>query len=119
MPHSNNKRTEQIVGKRKIPPGAIPFDQPCELGYHCPVCKYPMFHGDYPDERLYWSEYNGFIWCSVCNKDYPACICYNEQSGIPQFMRDQYPDCETPADFATEIYLASIEKVKIAENGDV
>ena len=74
MKFSINKDAEKIVGKRDIPYNSIIFDEPCELGYHCPVCKYSDPEGGF-DERLYWSEYNGFIWCSVCNKDYPSALC--------------------------------------------
>jgi hypothetical protein len=31
--------------------------------------------GDHYDERLHWSEYEAFIWCSICNVDYPSCMC--------------------------------------------
>lgn len=72
-PNSKNERAEKVVGLR--PTGYQPLDYPCELGYHCPVCKYKaIVKGNY-DERLEWSEYNGFIWCRVCNKDYPSCLC--------------------------------------------
>lgn len=72
--YSKNDYAEKVVGKRNLPPNAHIFDFPCELGYHCPVCKYENPKDDY-DERLDWSEYEGFIWCSVCNKDYPSCLC--------------------------------------------
>ena len=72
MNYSTNEEAERIVGKRKLPKNSIIFDQPYELNYHCPVCKYKnIVNGNY-DQRLEWSEYNGFIWCSVCNKDYPT-----------------------------------------------
>lgn len=74
MKTSVNKLAERIVGKRKVEPNTIIFDQPCEVGYHCPVCKEVHPEGDY-DERLQWSEYNGFVWCSVCNEDYPSALC--------------------------------------------
>ena len=51
------------------------FDQPRELGYHCPVCQYPQVSDGNYDERLFWSEYESFIWCAVCNRDYPSCLC--------------------------------------------
>lgn len=73
MDYSKNDRAEQLLGKR--PTGVQPFDQPCELGYHCPVCKYKLLvKGEY-DERLHWSEYECFLWCSVCNRDYPTMLC--------------------------------------------
>lgn len=72
--YSVNKLAEKIVGKR-VPFVGIFLDQPCEFGYHCPVCKYKhIVKGNY-DERLSWSEYNGFVWCSVCNKDFPSALC--------------------------------------------
>lgn len=71
--YSKNARAEKIMGFR--PTDAQPIDFPVELGYKCPVCDYvPEVNGEY-DERLSWSEYNGFIWCSVCNKDYPSALC--------------------------------------------
>ena len=52
-----------------------------------------LFKGNY-DERLEWSEYQGFIWCSVCNKDYPSVLC------MPKSRIDE----------ATHIYLDCIEE---------
>ena len=88
---SKDKKAEKLVGLRKeyYPLNAIPFDQPCELGYHCPVCKYKLsYKGNY-DERLNWSEYQGFLWCEICNKDYPSALC------MPNIDRaiDIYLDC--------------------------
>jgi len=72
--NSTDEFAEQIVGKRRPIRGIILF-QPCEEGYHCPVCKYEnVVDGEF-DQRLHWSEYNGFLWCQVCNKDYPSAIC--------------------------------------------
>lgn len=70
---SKNARAEQLLGLRRT--DCIPFDQPCELGYHCPVCQYPHTSGENYDERLHWSEYESMVWCSVCNVDYPSCLC--------------------------------------------
>ena len=71
--YSKNDKAEQVMGRR--PEGVMALDLPCELGYHCPICKYKlMVKGNY-DERLHWSEYNGFIWCEVCNRDYPSVLC--------------------------------------------
>lgn len=74
-PFSKNELAEHLVGRR--PEGVMPIDQPCELGlgYHCPVCKYPLIVDEQYDERLFWSEYQGFLWCAVCNRDYPSCLC--------------------------------------------
>ncbi len=86
---SKNKRAGEIVGFRSTSGICLSF--PCEFGYHCPVCEYEVEnHGEY-DERLHWSEYNGFVWCDVCTVDYPTCI------------------CEKDPKKATEIYLSCIK----------
>ena len=74
--YSKNERAEKIVGLRPVKPNTIVIDLPCELGYHCPVCKYDTVDdkGNF-DERLHWSEYSSFIWCQVCNRDYPSALC--------------------------------------------
>jgi hypothetical protein len=87
--YSKNDRAEKIVGKRMA--NGIIIDFPCELDYHCPVCKYEQVKDGNYDERLDWSEYEGFIYCHKCNKDYPSCLCM--------------PDKEK----ATKIYLDCIE----------
>jgi uncharacterized protein YbaR (Trm112 family) len=104
---SKNKRAQEIVGLRDIPPNAIPIDQPCELGYHCPVCKYKHFRGTHMDwdERLEWSEYEGFLWCSVCNKDYPSCLCIPMGEPLPGFLKKKFA-----ADYAIEIYLDAVDR---------
>lgn len=89
-------RTEKAMGLRPL--GLIPIDQPCELGYHCPVCKYDLvIDGNY-DERLEWSEYNSFLWCHQCNRDYPSALCM--------------PDI----DRAIEIFLSTIEDINTIED---
>ena len=95
---SKNERAEKIVGLR--PTGVQPIDFPCELGYHCPVCKYELIVGGNYDERLYWSEYNGFIYCYTCNKDYPSALC------MPDINR------------AIEIYLDCVEVAIKLNQGD-
>ena len=79
-PVSKNDRAEDLVGKRfenfeDQGRGVVPIDEPVELGFHCPVCEYPRVVGGTFDERLLWSEYEGFLWCAVCNQDYPSCLC--------------------------------------------
>jgi len=87
---SINKRAKKIVWNRKV--NWIPIDQPCELWYTCPVCKNKNIVDWKFDERLAWSEYEWFLWCRVCNKDYPSCLC-----------------CWDDIDKATNIYLDCIE----------
>ncbi len=68
---STNERAEKLVGRRDeyLSEGTIIFDAPLELGYICPACKFEQ------DEYLEWSEYQGFIWCGRCDKDYPSALC--------------------------------------------
>ena len=87
--YSINKDAERIVGRRKT--NMMYIDEPCELGYHCPVCRYEIEVDGVYDERLTWSEYNGFVWCEKCNRDYPSALCM--------------PDAE----LATDIFLRSVE----------
>lgn len=97
--YSTNELAEKIVGKREPSRGVI-FDQPAELGFCCPVCKNKTDDGKNFDERLHWSEYNGFLWCSVCNKDYPT------------------PLCQPNIDKAIETYLCCVldaQKLKMKE----
>ena len=77
---SKNIRAGKLMGMRKT--DAIILDQPCELGYHCPVCVYRQMSpdGEMYDERLSWSEYNSFIWCEVCDFDYPSALCLPRDS---------------------------------------
>jgi len=63
---STRDLTAQIVGLRKDDGHTL--DAPGELGFHCPVCQYSLFHDDEYDARLKWSQYNGFLSCSVCEK---------------------------------------------------
>ena len=73
---SKNPRAEQVMGLRRT--GVTYINEPCEEGYHCPVCQYELGtgrKGDNFDERLMWSEYNYFLWCSVCNRDFPSVLC--------------------------------------------
>lgn len=89
--NSENKRAEKIVWLRKC--DWIIIDEPCELGYHCPVCEYPQIQWHWYDERLTRSEYNAFLRCSVCNKDYPSFLCM--------------PDL----DKATDLFLDYVESI--------
>lgn len=83
--YSKNEKAEKVVGLRYVKEGMVIFDAPCELGYICPVCKNEQW-----DDRLEWSEYNTFLWCSVCNKDYPSVLCQ--------------PDIDKAIDIYLEVY---------------
>ena len=69
---SNNELAAEIIGIREE---GQPLDAPGELGFHCPVCQYPLFHDGEYDERLTWGQYNGFLQCSACDKEYPSTLC--------------------------------------------
>lgn len=89
--YSKNERAEKLVGKRMA--DGIIIDFPAELDYHCPVCKYEQENseGNY-DERLDWSEYNGFIYCHKCNKDYPSCLCMPDKEKAIKIYLDCIED---------------------------
>jgi hypothetical protein len=91
--YSKSERAEAVMGLRPVKPNTIIIDEPCELGYHCPTCKYEIVTDGNFDERLHWSEYNSFLWCEVCNKDYPSALCQ--------------PDI----DKAIEAFLSTVEDV--------
>lgn len=71
--HSKNERAGRLMGLR---PDAVALQEPSELGYRCPVCQnLPRLPSGELDPRLTWSEYNAFVWCEVCDRDYPSCLC--------------------------------------------
>lgn len=108
MSYSKNERAKKIVGLRDMH-GVIPFDFPCELSYRCPVCLNKPYDGESGnfDERLDWSEYNGFLWCRKCNKDFPACMCIDLTAKLPDFVTDK-----SAVDYAIDIYLSCVESAK-------
>lgn len=98
--YSKNERAAEVVGLRPRVNGII-FDQPAELGYRCPVClnkSYDETIGQF-DLRLEWGEYNGFLWCSVCNFDFVSALCVPNLNTIEGCKK------------AIEIYLSCIEDV--------
>jgi len=107
MEYSKNELAEKIVGKRDLPEGTIIFDQPFELGYHCPVCDYDIEKNGEFDERLTWSEYNGFVFCYTCNKDYPTCFCIPLSAPLPGYV-----SADHPINYAIDIYLRSVADAK-------
>lgn len=94
-PYSTNANAERLMGRREIE-GKVIIDLPCELGYHCPVCEYETLQGGSYDERLDWSEYNSFLYCHVCDRDYPSALCHSIE-----------PSEWTPS--SIDIYLRTVE----------
>ena len=78
-------RGEQMtfdLTKLKKRDGSTPINIPAELDYYCPIChktckicdgtkKFKPIH----DETLEFSEYEGFMWCPVCEIDIPSFLC--------------------------------------------
>ncbi|MGO3878234.1 MAG: hypothetical protein ACTJHM_03755 [Agrococcus casei] len=87
--YSTNDHAERVMGRRIIngPVGVILF-APVELGYSCPIHKQSIEHSA---ETLHWSEYNSFLWCELCDRDYPSAL------------------CATDLDHAITVYLNSVE----------
>lgn len=98
---SKNERAESVMGRR---PEGTPFDMPSELGYTCPICG-PQGPERSEDERLDWSEYNGFLWCQACNIDIPSCFCIpfvpNMPEDKPSWVNDGIRD-------AINVYLDTV-----------
>lgn len=71
--HSTNERAERLLGRRDEhgPVGLVLF-APVEMGYACPIHKQSI---DKDPDSLHWSEYNSFLWCEHCNRDYPSALC--------------------------------------------
>jgi uncharacterized protein YbaR (Trm112 family) len=115
---SKNDRAHQVMGKRRT--DVIPFDQPCELGYWCPVCRFPSLtinartgEPEY-DERLHWSEYKGFLWCEVCDFDYPSALCVPLHAE-PDPVR---PWVKAGRDAAVSVFLDQIEANRQSETAE-
>lgn len=77
-PYSKNDRAEALMGRR------LPQDQqealalffPDEFGYCCPVHHDAQkLKKEFADPTLFFSEYNGFLWCALCGLDYPTALC--------------------------------------------
>lgn len=93
---SKNEKAKAIVWLRQDARKWIFIDEPCELGYHCPLCKYKQEVDGHFDERLKRSEYNGFLRCSVCNKDYPSCLCMPDIDNAIDIYLDCVLDTKQP-----------------------
>lgn len=86
--HGKQPFAEKIVGRRLTPeqeagtePAPLMYNiGPTDLALHCPV------HPDAPPETLNWSEYEGFVWCELCEWDWPSPRCidiFSEPDGDP------------------------------------
>ena len=89
---SADARAERLMGRRDDagPIGVILFS-PAERGYRCPKHDEPGEQDDAVSGQLQWSEYNGFVWCPLCNRDYPSALC-----------------CGEDLDRAVEVYLDTV-----------
>lgn len=101
---STNERAEQLMGRRG--PGQ-PFDIPCEQGYRCPVCLVEEVGRE--DEALHWSEYNGFLWCERCNRDYPSVLCVPLVERSPDEPKYRHA---IGVDAAVSVFLDTVEQAK-------
>jgi hypothetical protein len=84
---SENLEAEKIFGRRIK---GTPFQLPFELDYACPLCTTGIHEGisvfdkqgniKEAFQRLEFSEYNYFMWCSKCNLDIPSFLCLTPKS---------------------------------------
>lgn len=97
--YSTDDRAELIMGKRDVSPNTVLLFAPVEQGYACPV------HGiedeDQLGDTLHWSEYNAYLWCEPCNKDYPSALC---ATGGSYNHRD-----ESTIDTQIRVYLDTVQ----------
>ena len=100
--YSRNERAEKLVGFRDVKGATVIINFPGEMGFKCPVCKNQAYSEEYGmyDERLEWSEYNGFLWCSVCNFDFVSALC------VPNL--DTIEGCKK----ANDIFLRIVEDAR-------
>lgn len=72
---SVNDRAEKLLGRRDDdgPIGIVLFS-PSEQGFRCPVHQRTA-EQEYEVQTLEWSEYNAFLWCELCDRDYPSALC--------------------------------------------
>ena len=97
---SKNSVAKAVMGYRNEGrPGATALFGPAELGYACPVC------GNENADRLYWSEYSGFIWCEECNLDFPSCL--GVKYSPPAIGQEPLNDRER-VELQTEIFLKTV-----------
>ncbi len=115
METSKNELAEKVVGKRNL--AGNPIDFPVELGYKCPLCgdtykTWPANGKDIEgvDERLEWSEYEGFLWCSECNIDIPSCLCVPNLTSLEGIERQDYQN--NGLKDAIEIFLKTVQFAK-------
>lgn len=105
--YSTNDRAEELMGRRLTPEeeqtGVLPFDYPVELGFQCPIHKRTLDDdAEYP--MLQWSEYNAFLWCSECDRDWPSALCV-PLDAEPDPERDWY---NAGPDMAISVYLDTV-----------
>ena len=94
--YSRNERAEKLVGFRDVKGATVIINFPGEMGFKCPVCKNQAYSEEYGmyDERLEWSEYNGFLWCSVFNQDYPSVLCQPDINKAIEIYLDCIEDAQ-------------------------
>lgn len=99
---SVNERAERLLGRRDANgPIGIFLDWPVELGYQCPVLGHQQTEADITvlvPPTLHWSEYNAFLWCEKCNRDYPSALCTGLSTDDPAQLER-----------AIDVYLDTIE----------
>ena len=99
---SLNERAESLLGRRDEdgPIGIVLFE-PVELVYRCPVHARTL---DEQEQRqtLFWSEYRSFLWCAICDCDYPSALCLDARG-------------TNAAQRAITVYLDTVEQAIIRD----
>lgn len=94
---SVNERAERLLGRRDEggPIGIVLFE-PVELVYRCPVHTRTLSEEE-QCQTLFWSEYRAFIWCALCDCDYPSALCLDARG-------------TAAAQHAITVYLDTVEE---------
>lgn len=104
---SVDERIAALVGRRPV--GGVIRDVPGELGYRCPL------HPHDPDyETLMWSEFNGFVWCARCERDWPSALCVD----VTRAPDPDEPWVHAGPDAAVAIFLASVADAAARARGE-
>lgn len=67
-PSMTDQEIADKYGRRVIPHGTVILNEPSEEGYQCPK--------GHNMSEITWSEFNEYIWCYVCQLDYPSKVCH-------------------------------------------
>ncbi len=97
---STNERAEQLLGRRETTTpdgrGIVVLFEPVEQDYMCPVHQRTLDQ-EHEQQTLFWSEYRAFLWCELCDKDYPSALCCADLDRAIEVFLDTVRDAQERA----------------------